>query len=139
MKDHYNRTINYLRISITDRCNLRCIYCMPETGVCFTPHNEILTYKEMIRIVRLCVDQGIKKVRVTGGEPLVRKGVVSFLQRLSGIPGLEEISVTTNGVNLKALAADLHKCGICRINVSMDTLKPERFARIAMPIIIYTS
>jgi len=94
------------------------------------PHSEILTYEEMIQLVRLCVRQGIRKVRVTGGEPLVRNGVVTFLQRLCEIQGLEEVTLTTNGVLLKALAHDLHKCGICRINVSMDTLRPERFERI---------
>jgi len=130
LKDHYHRTINYLRISITDRCNLRCIYCMPESGVSFMPHGEILTYEQMIRLVKLCIGQGIRKVRVTGGEPLVRKGVVTFLKNLCDIQGLEEVTLTTNGVLLKELAQDLGQCGISRINVSMDTLKPERFKRI---------
>lgn len=94
------------------------------------PHSEILTYEQMIRLVKLCVGQGIRKVRVTGGEPLVRKGVVSFLKNLCDIQGLEEVTLTTNGVLLRELAQDLGQCGISRINVSMDTLKPERFKRI---------
>jgi len=104
MLDNNHRVINYLRLSVTDRCNLRCIYCMPEQGVQFTPHREILSYEEMLRIVRLCVHKGIRKVRVTGGEPLVRKEVTHFLEMLCKIEGLEEISLTTNGVLLKSLS-----------------------------------
>ena len=128
--DNNHRIINYLRLSVTDRCNLRCIYCMPEEGVKFVPHNEILTYEEMLRVVSLCVLRGIRKVRLTGGEPLVRKGIISFIERLCHIDGLEEITLTTNGVLLKEFARPLRKCGICRVNVSMDTLKPERFYQI---------
>jgi GTP 3',8-cyclase len=130
LQDHYHRTINYLRLSVTDRCNLRCIYCMPEKGIRFVPHREILTYEEMLHLVRLCVRQGIRKVRVTGGEPLVRKGIVGFLHRLGEIAGLEEITLTTNGVLLKDVAWDLRHSRLCRVNVSMDTLRPDRFARI---------
>ena len=130
MLDNNHRVINYLRLSVTDRCNLRCIYCMPEQGIQFIPHSEIITYEEMLHIVRLCVQKGIRKVRLTGGEPLVRKGFIGFLERLSVIQGLEEISLTTNGVLLKTFAADIKNCGICRINVSLDSLKPERFLRI---------
>jgi cyclic pyranopterin phosphate synthase len=125
--DNNHRVINYLRLSVTDRCNLRCIYCMPEEGVSFIPHREILTYEEMLHLVRLCVQGGIRKVRLTGGEPLVRKDIIRFIDRLSHIRGLEEITLTTNGVLLKDFARDLRDCGICRINVSMDTLRPERF------------
>ena len=128
--DKNHRTINYLRLSLTDRCNLRCIYCMPEEGVKFLPHAEILTYEEMLRIVRLCVQNGIRKVRLTGGEPLVRKGIIPFIEKLCEIEHLEEIALTTNGVLLKDLAHDLQRCGICRINVSMDTLRSERFCQI---------
>jgi len=128
--DNNHRVINYLRLSVTDRCNLRCIYCMPEEGIRFIPHGEIITYEEMLHIVRLCVQKGIRKVRLTGGEPLVRKGFIGFLERLCVIEGLEEISLTTNGVLLKTFAADIRNCGICRINVSLDSLKPERFFRI---------
>lgn len=127
MLDNNHRVINYLRLSVTDRCNLRCIYCMPEEGVSFIPHSEILTYEEMLHLVRLCVQSGIRKVRLTGGEPLVRKDIIRFIDRLSHIRGLEEITLTTNGVLLKDFARDLRDCGICRINVSMDTLRPERF------------
>ena len=130
MLDNNHRVINYLRLSVTDRCNLRCIYCMPEKGIRFMPHSEILTYEEILHIVRLSIQKGIRKVRLTGGEPLVRKGFISFLERLSKIEGLEEITLTTNGVLLKSLAADIKNCGISRINVSLDSLRPERFFRI---------
>lgn len=125
-----HRIINYLRLSVTDRCNLRCIYCMPETGVDFIPHREILTYEEMFHLVRLCSRRGIRKVRLTGGEPLVRKGFIHFLKKICEIEALEEIALTTNGVLLKSLAAEIKECGICRINVSLDTLKAERFHQI---------
>ena len=130
MLDNNHRVINYLRLSVTDRCNLRCIYCMPEKGIRFMPHSEILTYEEILHIVSLSIQKGIRKVRLTGGEPLVRKGFISFLERLSKIEGLEEITLTTNGVLLKSLAADIKNCGISRINVSLDSLRPERFFRI---------
>ena len=103
--DNNHRIINYLRLSVTDRCNLRCIYCMPEEGVKFLPHNGILAYEEMLRVVSLCVLRGIRKVRLTGGEPLVRKGILPFIERLCHIDGLEEISLTTNGV----FREDLHR------------------------------
>jgi cyclic pyranopterin phosphate synthase len=103
---------------------------MPEKGIRFMPHSEILTYEEMLHIVRLSIQKGIRKVRLTGGEPLVRKGFISFLERLSKIEGLEEITLTTNGVLLKSFAADIKNCGISRINVSLDSLRPERFFRI---------
>jgi cyclic pyranopterin phosphate synthase len=128
--DHHHRVINYLRLSVTDRCNLRCLYCMPEQGVQFIPHGEILSYEEMLRIIALCIQQGIRKVRLTGGEPLVRKGFIGFVERLNKIRSLDEITLTTNGVLLKDFACALRDCGICRINVSMDTLKPDRFRQI---------
>jgi len=128
--DHNGRVINYLRLSVTDRCNLRCTYCMPEEGMEFVPHDEILTYEEMLHVVRLCVKQGIRKVRLTGGEPFVRKGFIHFLRRIGEIKGLNEITLTTNGVLLKEFAADIKSCGICRINVSLDTLRPDRFFQI---------
>ena len=130
MLDQYHRPINYLRLSVTDRCNLRCVYCMSEKGVSFIDHSEILTYEEMLHIVTLCVKTGISKVRVTGGEPLVRKGIISFLEKLGRIQGLDEISLTTNGIKLKQFVQDIRRCGICRINVSMDTLRPERFHQV---------
>jgi cyclic pyranopterin phosphate synthase len=128
--DGHKRTINYLRLSITDRCNLRCIYCMPEEGIPFIPHDEILTYEEMLHLARLSVQVGIRKIRLTGGEPLIRKGIIEFLRKLAKIEGLEEISLTTNGVLLKKYAADIKACGINRINISMDSLKADRFFKI---------
>jgi cyclic pyranopterin phosphate synthase len=128
--DKSKQVINYLRLSVTDRCNLRCTYCMPDEGIEFVPHNEILTYEEILHIVRLSVRKGIRKIRLTGGEPLVRKGLIGFLRELNSVEGLNEVTLTTNGVLLKEFAADLKECGICRINISLDSLKPERFSRI---------
>lgn len=128
--DKHHRPINYLRLSVTDRCNLRCMYCMPEEGVHFIPHKEILTYEEMLHLVGISARCGIRKVRVTGGEPLARKGFIHFLKRLGDIESLNEITLTTNAVMLKENAADIMDCGICRINISLDSLKPERFYRI---------
>ncbi len=130
MVDSNNRKINYLRLSITDRCNLRCMYCMPEEGVDFLPHEKVLTYEEILRIVKLSIYRGIRKVRITGGEPLVRKGFTGFLKRMSEIDGLEEITITTNGVLLKKYAAEIKDCGVHRINISLDSLKPEKFKKI---------
>lgn len=125
-----NRVINYLRISITDRCNLRCMYCMPEDGIDFIPHESILRYEEILHIVRLAVQKGIRKIRLTGGEPLVRKGFLEFLKELNNIEGLKETTLTTNGVLLKELAAGIKECGVKRLNISLDSLKRERFAHI---------
>jgi len=128
--DKLHRHINYLRLSVTDRCNLRCMYCMPEEGIPFLPHRDILTYEEMLRLVKISTRCGIRKVRLTGGEPLARKGFINFLERLSDIDALDEITLTTNAVLLKEYAADIMDCGICRINISLDSLKPERFFHI---------
>lgn len=128
--DKTERVINYLRLSITDRCNLRCSYCIPEEGIDFLPHREILTYEEILHLVRLSVLDGIRKVRLTGGEPLVRKGFIGFLRRLCQIETLKEITLTTNGVLLKEMAAEIKACGISRINISLDSLKAERFFQI---------
>ena len=130
LKDKGHRVINYLRLSVTDRCNLRCMYCMPDEGIEYMPHSQILTYEEMLQIVRLSIHAGIRKVRLTGGEPLLRKGFISFLERLCKMDGLDEVTLTTNGVLLKKFAADIKDCGICRINVSLDSLRPERFFHI---------
>lgn len=130
MVDNNNRKINYLRLSITDRCNLRCVYCMPEEGINFMAHENILRYEEILRLVRLSILRGIRKVRLTGGEPLVRKGFTDFLKRLSKIDGLDEITLTTNGVLLKQYAAEIKECGVHRVNISLDSLKPEKFKRI---------
>ena len=106
----------------TENCNLRCVYCMPEEGVDFVPHDQVLSYEEMLHLVELSIKAGIRKVRLTGGEPLVRKGFIPFLEKLSALEDLKEISLTTNGVLLKEFASDIKRCGICRINVSLDSL-----------------
>ncbi|MBI4697549.1 MAG: GTP 3',8-cyclase MoaA [Nitrospirae bacterium] len=128
--DNYNRELNYLRISITDKCNLRCFYCMPNKNLRLIPHDEILRYEEILRVVRLAVNYGMKKIRITGGEPLIRKGVVEFIRSLSGISGIEDISLTTNGILLKELASDLLGAGIKSINISLDSLNPQRYKRL---------
>ena len=128
--DPYRRKINYLRISVTDRCNLRCRYCMPEEGISLTPHGEILTYEEILRIVRVFGCEGISKIRLTGGEPLIRKGIVDFISRLSQVETVKDLSLTTNGILLKDLARDLKEAGLKRINISLDSLRKERFFQI---------
>lgn len=128
--DTYGRLINYLRLSVTDRCNLRCCYCMPAGGVAKLRHGELLSYEELHRVAVACVASGIEKIRITGGEPLVRKGLVGFLERLSGISGLKELVLTTNGMLLGELALPLRRAGVARLNISLDSLEPENFARI---------
>jgi cyclic pyranopterin phosphate synthase len=128
--DPYKRKINYLRISVTDRCNLRCRYCMPEEGIPLISHQDILTYEEILRIVRVFASEGISKVRLTGGEPLVRKGIVDFVSRLSQIEEIKDLSLTTNGLLLKDLAEVLRQAGLKRVNISLDSLKRERFYQI---------
>jgi cyclic pyranopterin phosphate synthase len=125
--DHFERRIDYMRISVTDRCNLRCIYCMPSEGVRFIEHREILRYEEILRIVRIATRLGISKVRITGGEPLVRKDIVRLIGSLAEMTEIEDISLTTNGVLLKAYAGDLFRAGLQRVNVSLDSLSPERY------------
>lgn len=128
--DGCGRRINYLRLSITDRCNLRCRYCMPETGVVKTTHGNILRYEELEKVAHATVALGVEKIRITGGEPLVRKGVVRFLDRVKRIPGLKHLVLTTNGVLLPRMAADLRAAGVERLNISLDSLQPESFRRI---------
>ena len=128
--DSYNRHLNYLRISLTDRCNLRCIYCMPEQGVPKLFHEDILTYEELLRLTRLSVRLGIEKIRLTGGEPLIRKNIVDLIKDLKEIPGIRDISLTTNGVLLAEKAQALWEAGIKRINISLDTLNQQNYARI---------
>ncbi len=128
--DPYKRKINYLRISVTDRCNLRCRYCMPEEGIPLISHQDILAYEEILRIVRVFASEGISKVRLTGGEPLVRKGIVDFVARLSQIEEIKDLSLTTNGLLLKDLAEVLRQAGLKRVNISLDSLKRERFYQI---------
>jgi len=128
--DPHNRPINYLRISITDRCNLRCRYCMPIEGVSKFGHSEILSYEEILRLAKLAVQKGITKIRITGGEPLVRKDAVSLIQRLSALPGVQDLSMTTNGILLGEYAVSLRQAGLKRINISMDSLDPEKYREI---------
>ncbi len=128
--DPYNRHLNYLRISITDRCNLKCIYCVPRDLIPRLSHDEILTYEEILRLVRIGIRLGISKIRVTGGEPLVRKGVYGFLTDLSGLDGLADLSLTTNGVSLKTNLNKIKAAGINRINISLDTLNRTKFENI---------
>ena len=128
--DACQRSISYLRVSVTDRCNLRCVYCMPEQGVPFVPHQEILTLEEIARIIRMAAGMGLRRVRLTGGEPLVRKGIVNLVRWISQTPGIEDISLTTNAMLLPSCAHELAAAGLRRVNVSLDTLRPERFRQI---------
>ncbi len=130
MRDGHGRIIDYLRISLTDRCNFRCIYCMPEEGVDALSHEEILRIEEIEAIVRVATRIGIRSVRLTGGEPLVRKGVVDLVASLKAMDGIENISLTTNGVLLPGMAADLKQAGLSRVNISLDTLDPAQFTEI---------
>ncbi|WP_319524731.1 GTP 3',8-cyclase MoaA [uncultured Desulfosarcina sp.] len=130
MTDRYRRQLRYLRVSVTDRCNLRCVYCVPGTPQPRLKHEDILRYEEILRIVRVGVKLGIAKVRVTGGEPLVRRGLVGFLKELTAMEGLHEVTLTTNGVRLEEQIQEIRQAGIRRINVSLDTLKPTTFMRI---------
>lgn len=128
--DTHGRRINYLRLSVTDRCNLRCRYCMPAEGIRKLQHSDILRFEELHRIARLAVSLGIQKIRITGGEPLVRKGLVEFLESLSAIDGLKELVVTTNGLLLREFAADLRRAGVQRLNVSLDSMQRETFSTL---------
>ncbi len=130
MMDHYNREVNYLRVSVTDRCNLRCTYCMPKEGVSALGHHDILRYEEILRVIRAARKVGVVKVRVTGGEPLVRKEILEFLSSLRSIEGLQDISLTTNGILLEAMAEDIFNAGIRRINVSLDSLNPGKYEAV---------
>ena len=130
LTDSYGRTINYLRISVTDRCNMRCVYCMPADGIPFIDHNTILSYEDMLRIAETAVAVGIEKIRVTGGEPLVRRGILPFLTKLAAIPGLRQLVLTTNGLLLDEMAESLRRAGVQRLNISLDSLRPETFAAV---------
>ena len=130
MIDAHGRKINYLRLSVTDRCNLRCRYCMPADGIPLLPHGEILTYEELFLVARTAVSLGIEKIRVTGGEPLIRKGILEFLTRLNGVPGLRQLVLTTNGLLLEEMAEPLKRAGVQRLNISIDSLVPENFRGI---------
>lgn len=130
MLDSLGREINYLRVSVTDRCNLRCRYCMPEKGVELKPHSEILTLEEIHRIIIVGTGVGIRKVRLTGGEPLIRRNLPRLLQMISSIDLIDDIAITTNGLLFPEMAGELKEAGLHRVNISLDTMKPERYAFI---------
>ena len=130
MIDRHGRNITYMRISLTELCNLRCRYCMPEEGVEKKSHQEMLSEEELVNAVRAGAALGIKKLRVTGGEPLVKKNIVSICRTLASIPGIEELCLTTNGIRLPELAKDLKAAGVNRLNISLDTLDAGKYAYI---------
>ncbi|WP_026476701.1 GTP 3',8-cyclase MoaA [Alkaliphilus transvaalensis] len=130
MKDGYSRKINYMRISITDLCNLRCQYCMPEKGIHKKDHREMLSFEEITEIVKSAARLGIDKIRLTGGEPLVKKDIVKLIEKIASIEGIKDVALTTNGLLLKDMAKDLHQAGLKRVNISIDSLKPDRYEEI---------
>lgn len=130
MKDSFDRIIDYMRISITDRCNLRCVYCMPSDGVKAVEHCDILTFEEITRIVKVAAGLGVRKIRITGGEPLARKGVAHLISSIKAVDGIEDISLTTNAILLAGLARELADSGLNRVNISLDSFRPERYREI---------
>lgn len=130
MYDRYNRNIHYLRISVTDRCNLRCVYCMPERGVNLIKHENILSFEEIASFTKIAASNGIDKVRITGGEPLIRKNIVYLVELLANISGIIDLSLTTNGILLAEFAELLKEAGLRRVNVSLDTVDPEKYKEI---------
>jgi cyclic pyranopterin phosphate synthase len=129
-QDNFGRTIDYLRVSVTDRCNLRCVYCMPPEGVPWRPHGDILRYEEIARVVAAAAGLGINKVRLTGGEPLVRPHLQRLVEMIGALPDIADIAMTTNGTLLAQQAASLATAGLRRVNISLDTLRPERFRAV---------
>lgn len=130
MYDQFNRKINYLRISVTDRCNLRCVYCMPAEGVELMPHNDILSFEEIVEFTKKAVTNGVDKVRITGGEPLVRKDIIKLIKKIGEIEGIKDFGMTTNGILLPKYARQLKEAGLMRVNISLDTMDPKRFTEI---------
>ena len=130
MIDRHGRDITYLRISLTDKCNLRCRYCMPEEGVCKRSHQEMMTEDEVITAVEVAASLGIRKIRLTGGEPLVKKNIVSICRKVAAVEGIQEVCLTTNGILLPKLGKDLRAAGVNRLNLSLDTLDPQKYAHI---------
>ena len=130
MTDSFGRNINYLRVSLTDRCNLRCRYCMPEKGIDKKSHSDILSLEDIYEIIRTAVEMGFSKVRLTGGEPLVRKGVIGLCRSISGLSGVEDFAMTTNGLLLPEMARELKAAGLMRLNISLDTLDPDKYHQI---------
>jgi cyclic pyranopterin phosphate synthase len=130
LKDSVGRSINYLRISVTDFCNFRCVYCMPTEGIAPRKHSQMMRFEEIIKVVKAAADNGIKKIRLTGGEPLVRKGIVNLVEMIRNVDGIQEITMTTNAYLLEKYAWALKEAGLTRVNISMDTLNPELFRKI---------
>lgn len=130
MLDNFKRKINYLRISVTDRCNLRCTYCMPEEGIKLLDHKDVLNFDEIIEVVKTSVEYGVDKFRLTGGEPLVRRGIIDLVSMIWNVLGVKDLSMTTNGILLEKYAKDLKASGLQRINISLDTLNPEKFNKV---------
>ncbi len=131
MLDSYGRKITYMRLSVTERCNLRCRYCMPAEGICKKPHDMMLTEDEMIQAVEVAASLGVKKLRITGGEPLVKKNIISICRRASALEGIGELALTTNGTLLPELGADLKAAGVRRLNISLDTLDEKKYSYIS--------
>ena len=131
MRDQYGRSIEYLRISVTDRCNFRCVYCMPERGLAWLPKPQILSYEEITAVVRQLAPLGLRRLRITGGEPTVRPELPTLIRELRGVPGIEDIALSTNGVKLPQMAQALRDAGLDRVNMSSDSLRPARIAEIA--------
>ena len=131
LRDQFGRSIEYLRISVTDRCNFRCMYCMPVEGLQWLPRHELLTYEEITEVVRQLAPLGLRRLRITGGEPTIRPNLTTLVRMLRGIDGIEDIALSTNGVKMPEMAAPLKAAGLDRINMSADSLQPERIARIA--------
>lgn len=130
MLDQFNRNITYLRVSVTDRCNLRCIYCMPHGGIDLINKNDILSIEEIVEVIKVGAELGIEKIRLTGGEPLVRNGVVDLVSMINQIDGIKEVTMTTNGILLPKYADDLKSAGLKRVNISLDSVVPEQYSRI---------
>lgn len=130
MLDQYNRKINYLRISVTDRCNMRCLYCMPEKGISLLNNVDIITFEEIVDVIRAAVDLGINKIRLTGGEPLVRRGIIDLIAMISDIDGVKDLAMTTNGILLECYARQLVLAGLKRVNISLDTINPQKYKNI---------
>lgn len=130
MFDSFNREINYLRISVTDRCNLKCTYCVPKSGLRLFRDKDTISFEEIVEVVKVCTQMGIKKFRLTGGEPLVRKGIIKLVEMISSINGVEDLSMTTNGVLLEKMAESLARAGLNRINISLDTVDREKYREI---------
>ncbi len=128
--DAHGRKHDYLRISVTDRCNLRCVYCMGEEGIEQLPHSDILSYEDILKVVKAGAELGISKIRITGGEPLIRREIIRLIEQIAAVEGIGDLSMTTNGALLPRYAANLKKAGLDRVNISLDTLKPDQYRSI---------